>query len=253
MYEEIVFLRGGKFISKGKWRHITRMIDTTELIIVLSGEVKIFVGDERYRLTAGEVLMISPGLYHGGYEDSDNVSFLWLHFTGAAPSELPSVISHPKNFERIQTLTRELLHYHENREYPAECANSLMKVLLAEITHGKSDNCGKLLSEIKEYIRRNREMPLKASDIAEKYNYNEDYLNRLFKKELGIGIKKHIDSVRLEAIKRDLLMSSTSLSEIAEAYGFEEYKYLLKFFKYHEGVTPTEYRESYYNMYTNSK
>ena len=75
-----------------------------------------------------------------------------------------------------------------------------MKVLLAEITHGKSDNCGKLLSEIKEYIRRNREMPLKASDIAEKYNYNEDYLNRLFKKELGIGIKKHIDSVRLEAI-----------------------------------------------------
>lgn len=251
MFENIVFLRGGKFISKGKWRHITRTIDSTELIIVLSGEVKIFVGEEKLRLSSGDVLRILPGEYHGGYDDSNNVSFFWLHFTGADPTELPERVCRPENFERVQTLIRELLHYYENRQYPKECSDSLMKVLLAEISLGKSEQGGKLLSEIKEYIRRNREIPLKASDIAKKYNYNEDYLNRLFKKELGTGIKKYIDSVRLEAIKCDLLMSNMTLSEIAEAYGFDEYKYLLKFFKYHEGVTPSGYRESYYNMHTN--
>ena len=253
MYEGIVFLRGGKFISKGKWRHITRTIESTELILVLSGEVKIFVGDERLCVTEGEVLRISPRLYHGGYEDSENVSFFWLHFAGAAPDELPPAIYKPKNFERIKTLTKELLHYHEQKEYPKECADSLIKVLLAEITHGRADSDGKLIAEIKEYIRVNIEEPLKASDIATRYNYNEDYLNRLFKKRLGVGLKKYIDSARLESIKSNLLMSNLSLTEIAYRYGFGECKYLLKFFKYHEGISPSKYREAYYGMHTNQK
>lgn len=253
MYENIKFLRGGKFTSKGKWKHICRTIDSTELIIVLSGEVNMFVGNEDYSLKPGEVLRITPGVYHGGSVESENLSFFWLHFSGAADEELPSVLSKPNNFERIKTLTKELLHYQEKREYPRECVDSLIKVLLAEITHGKKDDEGKLISEIKEYIRVNIETPMKAADIALKYNYNEDYLNRLFKSRLGSGLKKYIDSARLESIKSNLLMSNLSLTDIAYQYGFGEYKYLLKFFKYHEGISPSKYREAYYGMHTNQK
>ena len=253
MYDGVVFLRGGKFVSKDKWRHITRAIESTELIIVLSGKINMFVNEEKLCITAGEVLRILPGEMHGGYEDSENVAFFWIHLTGAKLYELPKRVSRPENFERLQTVTRELLHYSKRNEYPKECADALTKVLLAEITHGKSDMKSELLSEIKGYIRRNREIPLKATDIAKKYNYNEDYLNKLFKKELGVGIKKYIDSVRVEAIKCDLIMSDMTLTEIAEAYGFDEYKYLLKFFKYHEGITPSDFRESFYVTYTNSK
>ena len=253
MYENIHFTNGGKFTSKGKWKHACRTIDSTELIIVLSGEVNMFVEDERLSLHMGEVLRILPGELHGGSRESENLSFFWLHLTGAEADELPPAISAPKNFERIKTLTKELLHYHEQKEYPKECADSLIKVLLAEITHGRSDSDGKLISEIKEYIRVNIEEPLKASDIATRYNYNEDYLNRLFKKRLGVGLKKYIDSARLESIKANLLMSNLSLTEIAYRYGFDEYKYLLKFFKYHEGISPSKYREAYYGMHTNQK
>ena len=253
MYENLTFLRGGKFVSKGTWKHITRTIDSTELIIVLSGQVKMFIEDEKYCLKPGEVLRILPGERHGGYEEGENLSFFWLHFIGAEECELPRRLSVPKNLERVKTLTKELLHYSEQKEYPKECADSLIKVLLAEITHGKADGDGKLISEIKEYIRVNRESPMKASDIAERYNYNEDYLNRLFKTKLGVGLKKYIDSVRLESIKCDLLMTEATLAEISSKYGFEEYKYMLKFFTYHEGVSPSGYRKAYYRMHLNQK
>ncbi len=253
MYENIKFLRGGKFTSKGKWKHICRTIDSIELIIVLSGEVNMFIEDEQYSLKPGEVLKIVPGEFHGGSQESENISFFWLHLSGAEDNELPPVLSKPKNLERIKTLTKELLHYFEQKEYPRECSDSLMKVLLAEITHGKSDVDGKLISEIKEYVRVNIETPLKASDVALKYNYNEDYLNRIFKKRLGVGLKKYIDSARIESIKCNLLMSNASLIDIAYQYGFGEYKYLLKFFKYHEGISPSKYREAYYGMHTNQK
>ena len=79
MYDNIIFLRGGKFVSKGKWRHITRSMASTEIIIVLSGEVKMFLDKERLCLKCGDILRIMPGIQHGGYEDSENTSFFWLH------------------------------------------------------------------------------------------------------------------------------------------------------------------------------
>ena len=81
-------MNGGKFTSKGKWKHICRTIDSTELIIVLSGEVNMFVGDTSYSLKSGEVLRILPNVCHGGIRDSENVSFFWLHLTGAEADEL---------------------------------------------------------------------------------------------------------------------------------------------------------------------
>jgi AraC-like DNA-binding protein len=253
MYENIRFINGGKFTSRGKWNHTCRTIDSTELIIVLSGEVNMFVEDERLSLHAGEVLRILPGELHGGFKESENLSFFWLHFVGAELSELPPRLSKPKNQERTKTLAKELLHYDEEKEYPRECCDSLIKVLLAEMSFGRTEGDGKVVSEIKEYIRRNKESQIKVSEIAEKYNYNEDYLNRLFKSKLKVGLKSYIDSVRIEAIKCDLLMNDASIAEIAAKYGFDEYKYLLKFFKYHEGISPSKYREAYYGMHTNQK
>ncbi len=61
MFENLKFMSGGKFISRGKWRHPTRTIDSTELIIVTDGEVHMSVGSSEYRTARGEVLRILPG------------------------------------------------------------------------------------------------------------------------------------------------------------------------------------------------
>ena len=105
--------------------------------------------------------------------------------------------------------------------------------------------------EVKEWTRRNKEKIQKSSEIASHFGYNEDYLCRIFKKHCGTSLKRYLDSVRLDGIKRELLVGSGTLLEISDTYGFTDYKYFLKFFKYHEGISPRKYRETYYNMHTN--
>ncbi len=125
--------------------------------------------------------------------------------------------------------------------------------MLVELSHSRKNSDTKLTSEIKEWIRRNCESNVRTSEIADAFGYNEDYLNRIFKRQCGVGLKKYIDGIRLDMIRRDLLIGGVTLSEISEKYGFSEYKYFLNFFKYHEGMSPNSYRKTYYNMHTNSK
>ena len=50
--------------------------------------------------------------------------------------------------------------------------------------------------------------------------------------------------------------NGTTLSDafrMAKAAGFDDYRAFLKFFRYHEGLTPTEFRNLYYNTHTNNK
>ena len=252
MFDNLEFIAGGKLISKGSWIHQTRTIPTTELIIVTEGVVNMFVGDRRYSAEAGSVLRILPGEKHGGFLESEGVSFFWIHFSGCDVSSILPDISSPANFERVELVAKELLHYAKTDGYPRECSDSMTKVLLLEIMHGYDAKEGsKLIEEVKEWTRRSKEKIQKSSEIASHFGYNEDYLCRIFKKHCGTSLKRYLDSVRLDGIKRELLVGSGTLLEISDAYGFTDYKYFLKFFKYHEGISPRKYRETYYNMHTN--
>lgn len=256
MYEDIKFVSGGKFISAKEWRHPERTIDSIELIIVTDGEVYMHVEGTEYHLQPGDVLRILPDEEHGGTRYTVGSCFFWLHLLGATEDELPPTFSRPENPERTMSVSQELLHYARTAGYPTECADSLMKVLLSELTH-KSPNdmtlFDRLTHSITQWVKRNCEMQLKVSDVAQEFCYNEDYLNRVFKRQLGKNLKEYIDEVRIEAIKKELSTGKLTLAQISGKYYFSDYKYFLKYFKYHTGVSPTAYRELYFNVHTNSK
>ena len=67
-----------------------------------------------------------------------------------------------------------------------------------------------------------------------------------------MGLKQYISETKLCRIKTLLLSPDYSLQEIASMTGFSEYKYFLKFFRYHEGSTPTEFRSLYFNTHMNN-
>ena len=134
MYEGIHFIHGGKFISRGKWQHPQRTIDNTEIVIVTKGTVYIALDGREYTLTPGDVLRISAGVPHGGTRTStNNVSFYWLHFSGAEEYELPPVYLHPENIAQAELIARQLLHYANTEGYPQECVDYLIRLLIIEL------------------------------------------------------------------------------------------------------------------------
>ena len=208
-----------------------------------------FVGNEEYELRQGDVLKIERGERHGGTRPSSHAAFFWFHFTPDVPIATKT-FSHPQNTERIFLLAKELLHYAESDGYPDECADCIARVILHEIEHIKEDE-HPTVAEIKEWIRKHRTSGLTAEYCAASFGYNEDYLNRLFKKHLSKGLKEYINETRLTYIKSDLMMGGITLSALAAKYSFPDYKAFSKYFKYHEKMTPREFRKTYYKMHTN--
>lgn len=257
MYDNLKYIHGGKFVSRGEYMHQTRKIDTTEIILVQKGVVHMSIGDKKYSAHPGDVLKIDPDVVHGGTAVTvEPVCFYWLHFVGVSSDVLPNAYFKPENVQQAELLIRQILHYESTEGYPKECCDELLKVLITELNFVSIDSntkSNKLYSEIKEWVRINCDLPLKVSDVAEHFKYNVDYINRAFKKYYPEGLKAFIDYMRMQKIKQDLMNDGMSLKEISAKYRFEEYKYFLKYFKYHEGISPGEYRSIYYNIHTNNR
>ena len=165
--------------------------------------------------------------------------------TGVGEAELPSPILSPSGFERAAFLAREAIHYGSSDRLPKECADYLMRVLLAELTAVRDETDG-VVYAVKRLVGDGGGKLSSAKEVARALGYSEDYLSRILRKACGVGLKQYIDGVRIDAIKRELLTEDMRLSEVALSFGFSEYKAFLKFFKYHEGITPTEFIRSYH-------
>lgn len=252
MYDNIKYNNGGRFSAKKGWRHPDRSIDDTEIIIVLKGTMYMVCGDTEYRVSAGDVLRLPPHERHYGSRDAeDDVSIYWLHFSGASDDELPPRFFRPESIAQAELITKQLLHYAGDERYPSESADCLIRVLLMELKTeymrlGADDNT--LFSSVLKWIKDNSRRPIKVSDVAAQFRYNEDYLNRMFQRFYPTGLKAYIDAQRLQGIKNDLLDGRLTLREISVEYGFSDYKCFLKYFKYHEGMSPTKYIMTFYDM-----
>lgn len=256
MYENVMYNAAGQFTSRGTWRHPDNVIHTTEIILVTCGTFSMRLGEEVFTLAEGDVLRVDPGIPHGGASECrEQVSFFWLHVTGFPVEAVFPTFFHPRDSVQARLLARELLHYANTEGYPTECADCLARVFLIELSARSAGEGGahKLYAEVCEWVRVNCDLPLRVADVAAHFGYNPDYLNRLFRARRGERLKNYIDACKTERIRRDLLLDDAPLAELAARYSFPDYKTFLKYFRYHTGLTPTQYRRSFANTHTNNR
>jgi len=252
MFETVNCISCGKFVSKDKWIHPDRIIDSHELIFVIRGEVCLNENGTEYILRENELLHLEPGIRHFGFRESENTSFYWVHWTNHPTEEMPKH-THIENPYSLSLLFSQLLHYSVDSRFP-ESPHYVTRLILAELYADCNRNEeSRLINRTAEWIRANSSAPIKVTEAAERFGYNVDYLSRLFKKQFGKSLKEYIDHTRMQHIKNQLLNSGTPLKEIASACGFEEYKHFLKYFKYHEKMTPTEFCSTYTKTHINIK
>ncbi|MBE6689897.1 MAG: helix-turn-helix domain-containing protein [Ruminococcaceae bacterium] len=247
---QLEYVNMGLFDSDKEWIHPTVTVNTYEIIYVVEGEIHIREGEQRYDLVKGDMLLLEPGIEHGGTAVSlGRTSFYWLHYhcTHHEALELPKR-SAPDEVTALRTMN-ELMHLQQANPTVAELA--LARFLLECGRVAEYGN--KRLAEIVEYIRANSREPLSVVDVAARYGYSADHLSRMFKKEFGYDAKTAIVKKRLEYIESRLLNSEYSIKEIAAQCGFEDENSFVKFFKYHTKTTPTLFRNRYFHVHLNSK
>lgn len=257
---ENVFGNSGKFTSRGEWTHPKSTNQTDELIIVTEGKFSLEEDNgngkfELYELEEGDIMLLHADRLHRGIGSSkERVSFYWIHFYPQKASSLPIKHMHLLDPYPVSLLCRQILHYAE-AEVSSEVMDSLLCVLIAEILlqDRKHEPNTALAAKVSEWIRINSDRQLTAADISDRFGYNEEYISRLLKQRYGRGLKQLINDRRLEHLKYRLTESELTLTEIALSSGFQDTKLFLKFFKYHEGITPTAYRAIYKTGHTNNR
>jgi AraC-like DNA-binding protein len=78
--------------------------------------------------------------------------------------------------------------------------------------------------------------------IADRINYDYNYLSNLFSEVEGITIEKYIISQRIEKVKELLMYNELTLSQIADLLGYSSAAYLSNQFKKQTGLSPTFYK-----------
>lgn len=253
MYENVFYSGAGKFVSHGDWSHPNRVISTYEIIFVISGTVYINEAGKEYQLEKNDFFLLEPNTRHFGYKESSNTSFYWVHFKSGHRMELAPKYQNIPNAYNLSLLFKQLMHYRtENRS--EECLDYLTRLILFECFSSENRvSTNSIVLEVAAWIDANRDIALSASWISKHFGYNADYLSRLFKANYNKSLKEYISDVKLNYIKQLLLTSDLSLIDISHAAGFNDYKYFLKFFKYHEGITPTQFLKAYPKIYINKE
>lgn len=273
---EFIYHWCGKFVApEDTWLHLTRQLTDYELFIVTEGVLYIGTASREYTVNTGEYFLMPPDEFEHGTRPS-RCSFYWMHFayhqekndheiltknssdgkhSPAPDSYMPGFILIPEqgklaSLDRIIILMKQLQD--SDRRYREITLNRyLCSAILSEIAlQGQLPAYGnKLVKEqlyhnVCDYVAWHIKEPLKVSQVANYFGYNEKYLTTFFKQRTGISLKQFILQTKMEHAKAALSETGDSISLIAFELGFADAHNFSNAFRKVTGLSPSDYRNS---------
>jgi len=99
------------------------------------------------------------------------------------------------------------------------------------------------VSAIKEYIDEHFTTSIDIKQLSKDAHLSPNYLRKKFLEAYGTTIQKYIIDMRLGMVKKLLLTTNKSLSEIAYCSGFNSQSHMNVMFRSSFGVTPLEFKK----------
>lgn len=249
--------------------------DFCELVIVLRGSAEHIVDNERYRISKGDVFIISNDTEHGYAETSDlricNIMFkpsFWLAsdydvvktagFQALFILE-PQYLKQNHFRSQLKLDVSEFINVFDilkgiNKEYTQKAAGwqTLVKseflrltVLLSRLYSFDeigNNNVVHNLAKAISYIENNYTKGISINQLAKLSNYSKRQFIRIFKNNYNCIPMDYITRLRLENACLLLRLKENSITEIATMCGYNDSNYFSRIFKKHRGMTPTQYR-----------
>ncbi len=262
-------------ILSGNGHLFKRVIYDYEIIYLERGSWSLFYDGKNYECSAGDVILLCPGIEHSFSIGKGGVSQPHIHFD----------ITHTKDSERIPISFKnkdamseqELLDIAPNVflgyisspilkiEYKEEFLSVFYKIVA---TDGKDDeltkkglltqlisfivkyNCSEFLnteittrrlaSQIKEHIDSGVGLRMSLDDFASFFSYSKFYLEKLFNDEYGESIIYYRNKKRMQKAKQ--MLKESSVTYVAEKTGYQSVYAFSRAYKTFYGVSPKKDR-----------
>ncbi len=234
-----------------------------DLWYVAAGGGEVSVGGVWHAITAGDLIMIGPGMVctgeRAGLADPYQVYFAHVLPFGAPhptldaalaavwPLRLP-VIHRPEVlplFERLLDATAVAGSGRclRARGVALELLDVIFEELRGERTHGASTARQRVLMA-RAFIEAHFAEAIGVADIAAHAGFSASHLSALFVRHFGLPPNEMLIRTRLREA-RVLLARGESVKRTAHAVGFNSQHYFSRLFRQHMGLSPTAFAAAY--------
>lgn len=233
--------------------------DCYEIIFIKKGRFEYHFEDSVITVGDGDLLITPPHIYHYfiSLDGSSCERYILLvkdeNFTNLLNIEKPSKVNIINN-ERLFSCYKRFDYYTSNDagSNVKSNINLLVEMLIKELVINLSeikdfDNemlnfSNPILSSIIKYINNHLIDVTFTSDLMEKFNISESYLNKLFQKNLKITPKQYLVLKKMSLAKK-LISDNIPLSEVATLCGFASYTAFYRTFIKHYKISPNKMLE----------
>lgn len=145
----------------------------------------------------------------------------------------------------VEQLCTEVVQYEGNEEYVTVLMQCLLLKIAQSLPGTRDISPGTLMSRLHAYLLSHYRQRITLESAADYVGLTPGYVSVLFKKEMGIGFKAYLNSLRMEYAKKLLVSTQQGIRQICEESGFEDVPNFTRRFKSYHGMTPSQLRSSW--------
>lgn len=258
-------------------KHFQRIPNEYILYMIREGHMKLVENNITYSLYPGDILLLEPSLFHYGIKVNSLIEYSFIHISLESSFEvwaqnedcniLQQVIANkkmaflPEAFQNIIQLYEELKNaYHSTSPYRKMTIQNLLNLFFIKLLENQNSTfppttnidqnqthmSRKLSSrDLSNYLRQNSQKTIRSRDLETVFHHNFDYMNRIFKADLGMTIFQYLEDYRIGEAKKMLQTHAFSISQIADSLGFCNTYYFSRVFKKKTGVAPSHWDKTF--------
>lgn len=242
-----------------------------KIIFFLEGDVNYTIGDQRYDLIPGDIL-IAPRYtsYYSHSPSRQQYRRLVIWFTSELLDSIDPSGAVKEFFEDIDRqrgtcfhfthsnqnkIFNEAFHLASERDYAKPFNDTMAYALIslvligiyraataAETEDNEDSDASKLVDSVVRYINENLQNDLSLDNIAEKFFISKFHLERIFKKKMTVTVHNYIIQRRL-TLARQKLYDGASPTKIYKNCGFSNYATFYRAFQKMYNTTPKQFSE----------
>lgn len=198
---------------------------------------------QKEKLT-GRIAEIFKELRQPEYQTQDNILQTYHAVTGTLISDSLQrnvrINQWGKNYKEFFEDSNTLI----SLEVFAELCYGAINQYMDYIANMQLTQNRKVVEKIKYMIEEQISSDISVSSLSRAFNYNSNYLSRIFKLETGTALQDYIIQVRIEKAKA-LLAQGERVSDISAKVGYENFPHFSRIFKKIVGVSPKQYQVNF--------
>lgn len=233
-----------------------------EFHFIRKGECRVDVSQAQYHLSAGQALLIEPGVYHQATTLTADLAHFTLGFTlpdgpvyqqlsekaGSAPVFTPSGTI-------CETINRLWGEWNTNNAYADAYAEALVRCLIVELlrllqidegsTTDRSNTAEVQLTQtIDTFFEQHFADSCGEEALAKQLHFSRRHLVRILKKHYGMSFREKLNHARMDYATFLLRTTDRPVGSIGAEVGYSSESAFFKIFRQSFGMTPRQYRST---------